>query len=270
METPRPMDRLLCGDVGYGKTEVALRAAFKAVMDGKQVAVLVPTTVLAQQHYDTFRQRLAAFPVTVEMLSRFRTPREQDQILYATGARAQVDIVIGTHRLISAGRAVQGPRPGDHRRGAALRRDAQGAPQEAAHRSGRADPDRHAHPAHAVHGPDRRARHLQPSTPRPRSACRSSPTLGRTTPRLVRQAILRELERGGQVFFVHNRVQTIRGDADAPGEAGPRSAHRHRPRADAGERAGGGDAPLHRRRSRHPALHLDHRVRAWTSPTPTR
>ena len=72
MERVRPMDRLLCGDVGYGKTEVALRAAFKAVMDGKQVAILVPTTVLAQQHYETFRQRLAPFPVTVEMLSRFR------------------------------------------------------------------------------------------------------------------------------------------------------------------------------------------------------
>ena len=79
MERARPMDRLMCGDVGYGKTEVALRAAFKAVMDGKQVAMLVPTTVLAQQHYETFRQRLAPFPVTVEMLSRFRTPREQDR-----------------------------------------------------------------------------------------------------------------------------------------------------------------------------------------------
>jgi transcription-repair coupling factor (superfamily II helicase) len=101
METPRPMDRLLCGDVGYGKTEVALRAAFKAVMDGRQVAVLVPTTVLAQQHYDTFRQRLSTFPVTVEMLSRFRTPREQDQIIYGLTEGA-VDIVIGTHRLISA------------------------------------------------------------------------------------------------------------------------------------------------------------------------
>ena len=74
METARPMDRLLCGDVGYGKTEVALRAAFKAVNDGKQVALLVPTTVLAQQHFDTFRQRLAAFPVEVEMLSRFQNP----------------------------------------------------------------------------------------------------------------------------------------------------------------------------------------------------
>jgi len=101
MEAPKPMDRLLCGDVGYGKTEVALRAAFKAVMDGKQVAILVPTTVLAQQHYETFRQRLASFPVTVEMLSRFRTPRQQDEIVrkMATGV---VDIVIGTHRLLTS------------------------------------------------------------------------------------------------------------------------------------------------------------------------
>jgi len=94
------MDRLICGDVGYGKTEVALRAAFKAVMDGRQVAVLVPTTVLAQQHFRTFRERLAAFPAEVEMLSRFRTHLQQRDILHrlATGA---VDIVIGTHRLIS-------------------------------------------------------------------------------------------------------------------------------------------------------------------------
>jgi len=99
MESTRPMDRLLCGDVGYGKTEVALRSAFKAVMDGKQVAVLVPTTVLAQQHYDTFRQRLAAFPVSVEMLSRFRTQKEQGSILYGL-AQGAVDIIIGTHRLI--------------------------------------------------------------------------------------------------------------------------------------------------------------------------
>jgi transcription-repair coupling factor (superfamily II helicase) len=81
MEVPQPMDRLLCGDVGYGKTEVTLRAAFKAVMDGKQVAVLVPTTVLAQQHYDTFRSRLATFPVEVEMLSRFRTQQQQNRII---------------------------------------------------------------------------------------------------------------------------------------------------------------------------------------------
>ncbi|HEY8341302.1 MAG TPA: DEAD/DEAH box helicase, partial [Egibacteraceae bacterium] len=99
MEQPRPMDRLLVGDVGYGKTELALRAAFKAVMDGKQVAMLVPTTVLAQQHYHTFRARLAAFPTRVELLSRFRSEREQREVLEGLRSGA-VDIVIGTHRLI--------------------------------------------------------------------------------------------------------------------------------------------------------------------------
>ncbi|HKZ16454.1 MAG TPA: DEAD/DEAH box helicase, partial [Geobacteraceae bacterium] len=99
MGKDRPMDRLICGDVGYGKTEVAMRGAFKAVMDGKQVAVLVPTTVLAQQHLETFQKRFSAYPVTVEMVSRFRSPKEQKVIL--DGAKkGQVDIVIGTHRLL--------------------------------------------------------------------------------------------------------------------------------------------------------------------------
>ncbi len=101
MESEKPMDRLLCGDVGFGKTEVALRAAFKAVLDGKQVAVLVPTTILAFQHYETFRKRLAEFPVKVEMLNRFRTAKQQREILEGL-ASGQIDIVIGTHRLISA------------------------------------------------------------------------------------------------------------------------------------------------------------------------
>jgi transcription-repair coupling factor (superfamily II helicase) len=100
MERPQPMDRLLCGDVGYGKTEVAMRAAFKAVTDSKQVAVLAPTTVLAFQHFETFRRRFAAFPVKVELLSRFRTPREQKTVL-AGVETGEVDIVIGTHRLLS-------------------------------------------------------------------------------------------------------------------------------------------------------------------------
>ncbi|SFR04433.1 transcription-repair coupling factor [Desulfoscipio geothermicus] len=99
MENRRPMDRLLCGDVGYGKTEVALRAAFKAVMEGKQVAVLVPTTILAQQHYNTFRERFANYPVQVEMLSRFRSPREQRRIIQDL-KEGRADIVIGTHRLV--------------------------------------------------------------------------------------------------------------------------------------------------------------------------
>lgn len=99
MEMARPMDRLLCGDVGFGKTEVAIRAAFKAVMDGKQVAVLVPTTILSWQHYQTFLQRMDAFPVTVELLSRFRTPKQQEQILKRLKS-GEIDIVIGTHRIL--------------------------------------------------------------------------------------------------------------------------------------------------------------------------
>src|SRR5207248_8821330 len=100
MEQPRPMDRLICGDVGYGKTEIAVRAAFKSVMEGKQVAILVPTTLLAEQHEVTFSERFAPFPVTVAMLSRFVPPKEQDQVL-KDAAEGKVDVVIGTHRLLS-------------------------------------------------------------------------------------------------------------------------------------------------------------------------
>ena len=99
MERPKPMDRLICGDVGFGKTEVAIRAAFKAVMDGRQAAILVPTTVLAQQHFNTFRERMADYPVRVELLSRFRSRREITQVIKDLAAGA-VDIVIGTHRLL--------------------------------------------------------------------------------------------------------------------------------------------------------------------------
>jgi len=100
MESPLPMDRLVCGDVGYGKTEVAMRAAFKAIADGKQVAVLTPTTVLCYQHFETFKERYAAFPVTIAMLSRFVIPKEQKKILSDLEA-GKVDIVVGTHRLLS-------------------------------------------------------------------------------------------------------------------------------------------------------------------------
>src|SRR5579862_8064681 len=100
MESELPMDRLLCGDVGYGKTEVAMRAAFKAINDNKQIAVLAPTTVLAFQHFETFKQRFAAFPVTIEMISRFRSARQQKEILQKVEA-GKIDILIGTHRLLS-------------------------------------------------------------------------------------------------------------------------------------------------------------------------
>ena len=99
MEQPAPMDRLLCGDVGFGKTEVALRAVFKCVLDGKQCAVLVPTTILAWQHYQTFLRRLEGYPVTVELLSRFRTPKQQKEILQRL-ADGKIDVVVGTHRLV--------------------------------------------------------------------------------------------------------------------------------------------------------------------------
>ena len=101
MEQPQPMERLLCGDVGFGKTEVAIRAAFKCVMDGKQVAVMVPTTVLAQQHYLTFKERTRNFGVNVELLNRFCTPKEQRRILQDL-EDGKVDILIGTHRLLQA------------------------------------------------------------------------------------------------------------------------------------------------------------------------
>ena len=100
MESSQPMDRLLCGDVGYGKTEMAMRAAFKAIGDNKQVAVLAPTTVLAFQHYETFKQRFAAFPVKIEMISRFRTAKQQKEILQKVET-GKVDILIGTHRILS-------------------------------------------------------------------------------------------------------------------------------------------------------------------------
>ena len=207
METPRPMDRLLCGDVGYGKTEVALRAAFKAVMDGRQVAVLVPTTVLAQQHYDTFRQRLSAFPVTVEMLSRFRTPREQSQILYAL-AQGAVDIVIGTHRLISAD--VQFKDLGlviideEQRFGVAHKEHLKKLRTELDVLTLTATPI-----PRTLYMALTGVRDISNLNTPPEERLPIITHVGPYSPKLVRQAILREMERGGQVFFVHNRVQTI-------------------------------------------------------------
>jgi len=207
MERARPMDRLLCGDVGYGKTEVALRAAFKAVMDGKQVAMLVPTTVLAQQHYETFCQRLAAFPVKVEMLSRFRTPREQTDILYGL-AFGEVDIVIGTHRLISSDVEFKDL-------GLVIIDEEQrfGVTHKEHLKKLRTEVD----VLTLTATPIPRTLYMALTGVRDISNLNTPPEerlpiithVGPYAPRLVRQAILRELERGGQVFFVHNRVQTI-------------------------------------------------------------
>ena len=150
MESPTTMDRLLCGDVGYGKTEVAMRAAFKAVMDGKQVAFLAPTTILAFQHQKTLRDRFAGFPVRIETISRFRTKAEQKQIIEDAHGRQGRD-----HRRHPSaaveGRAVPRPRPARRGRGAAVRRRAQGTHQADAQARGRADDDRDADSAHAEH-----------------------------------------------------------------------------------------------------------------------
>jgi transcription-repair coupling factor (superfamily II helicase) len=207
MELPRPMDRLICGDVGYGKTEVALRAAFKAVMDGKQVAMLVPTTVLAQQHYQTFRQRLAAFPVEVEMLSRFRTPQQQKEILERLEAGA-VDIVIGTHRLLSSDVRLKDL-------GLLIIDEEQrfGVTHKEALKKMRTEVD----VLTLTATPIPRTLYMTLTGVRDISTINTPPEerlpiithVGAYSPKLVRQAILRELERGGQVFFVHNRVQTI-------------------------------------------------------------
>lgn len=207
MESKRPMDRLLCGDVGYGKTEVALRAAFKAVMDGKQVAILVPTTVLAQQHFETFRERLSPFPVQVEMLSRFRTPKEQDEILIRL-LLGNVDIIIGTHRLLQRDVVFKDL-------GLVIIDEEQrfGVTHKEFFKKIRTELD----VLTLTATPIPRTLYMALTGVRDISVINTPPAerqpvvthIGPYSQRLVRQAILRELERGGQVFFVHNRVQTI-------------------------------------------------------------
>jgi len=207
METARPMDRLLCGDVGYGKTEVALRAAFKAVMDDKQVAVLVPTTVLAQQHFETFRQRLSAFPVRIEMLSRFKTPKEQDEIILKL-AVGEVDIVIGTHRLLTSDVTFKDL-------GLVIIDEEQrfGVTHKEHFKKLRTEID----VLTLTATPIPRTLYMALTGARDISVINTPPAerlpiityIGPYSPRIVSQAITREMERGGQVFFVHNRVQTI-------------------------------------------------------------
>ncbi len=207
MERARPMDRLLCGDVGYGKTEVALRAAFKAVMSGRQAAVLVPTTVLAQQHFETFSQRLAAFPVKVEMLSRFRTPREQTEILLKL-ALGEIDIIIGTHRLISAdvefkdlGLVVIDE---EQRFGVTHKEHLKKLRTEVDVLTLTATPI-----PRTLYMALTGVRDISNLNTPPEERLPIVTHVGPYSPRLVRQSILRELERGGQIFFVHNRVNTI-------------------------------------------------------------
>ena len=207
MQSATPMDRLICGDVGFGKTEVALRAAFKAVQDGMQVAVLVPTTVLAQQHYEVFSGRLGAFPVRVEMLSRFRGKGQQSDIVKRVG-NGEIDIVIGTHRLLSADVRFK-------RLGLIIIDEEQrfGVKHKEHFKSLRAQIDILTLTA----TPIPRTLYLSLSGIRDISMIQTPPEerlpvitqVGAWDSQLARRAILRELERGGQVFVVHNRIASI-------------------------------------------------------------
>jgi transcription-repair coupling factor (superfamily II helicase) len=207
MESPTPMDRLLCGDVGYGKTEVAMRAAFKAVQDGKQVAVLTPTTVLSFQHFETFKQRFAQFPIHIEMISRFRTAKEQKDIIERVST-GRVDILIGTHRLLSKDIKFQDI-------GLLIVDEEQrfGVRHKERLKQLRKQIDVLAMSA----TPIPRTLHMSlvglrdmsiiETPPKDRMAIQT--VVARFDEKIVRSAIEVELERGGQVFFVHNRVESI-------------------------------------------------------------
>jgi transcription-repair coupling factor (superfamily II helicase) len=207
MESTRPMDRLLCGDVGYGKTEVAMRAAFKAVQDGKQVAVLTPTTILSFQHFETFKKRFSQFPIHVEMISRFRTPKEQKEIV-ARVETGKVDILIGTHRLLSKDIKFQdlGLLVVDEEQRFGVR-------HKERLKQMRKEIDVLAMSA----TPIPRTLHMSLVGLRDMSVIETPPkdrmaiqtVVAKFDEKIIRSAVEVELERGGQVYFVHNRVESI-------------------------------------------------------------
>ncbi len=207
MESTQPMDRLLCGDVGYGKTEVAMRAAFKAVQDSKQVAVLTPTTVLSFQHYESFKRRFANFPVNVEMISRFRTAKEQKEILEKV-ADGKVDILIGTHRLLSKDLKFQdlGLLVVDEEQRFGVR-----------HKERLKQMRAHIDVLAMSATPIPRTLHMSLIGLRDMSVIETPPKdrmaiqtiVAKFDEKLIRTAVEMELERGGQTYFVHNRVETI-------------------------------------------------------------
>ncbi len=207
MSSDRPMDRLICGDVGYGKTEVALRAAFRAAMNGKQTAVFVPTTILAQQHYQTFRDRFAPYPVRVEIISRFRSPKDQRRII-AELSRGDIDVIIGTHRLVSRD---------------VVFRDLGLLVIDEEHRFGVRQKEKIKQLKSMVDvltltaTPIPRTLQLSLFGVRDFSTIETPPqdrlsirtVVAHFDEALIREAIMRELTRGGQVFFVHDRVRSI-------------------------------------------------------------
>lgn len=221
MESKRPMDRLVCGDVGYGKTEIALRAAFKAVMDGKQVAVLVPTTVLAQQHYSTFTQRLNAYPCRVEVLSRFRTDKEQRQIIEDLNS-GRIDVCIGTHRIVQGD--VQFKDLGlvivdeEQRFGVAHKERLKAMRQEVDVLTLTATPI-----PRTLHMSLAGVRDMSTIETPPEERLPIKTYVAEFNDELIREAILREIDRQGQVYFLHNRVYNIDYIANYIGELVPES-----------------------------------------------
>jgi transcription-repair coupling factor (superfamily II helicase) len=207
MESTQPMDRLLCGDVGYGKTEVAMRAAFKAVQDGKQVAVLTPTTVLCFQHFESFKRRFAKFPVIVEMISRFRTAKEKKDVLERT-EQGKVDILIGTHALLSQGLKFQdlGLLVVDEEQRFGVRHKERLKQMRAAIDvlSMSATPI-----PRTLHMSLVGLRDMSVIETPPKDRMAIQTIVAKFDEKLIRTAIEVELERGGQIYFVHNRVETI-------------------------------------------------------------
>lgn len=207
LDSDRPMDRLICGDVGYGKTEIAIRAAFRVTMDGRQVAVLVPTTVLAQQHFDTFSRRFADYPVNVDMISRFRSIAEQKEILTKLG-EGKIDLIVGTHRLLQKDVKFK---------------DLGLLVLDEEQRFGVAHKERiKKYKAHVdiltlTATPIPRTLNLSLTGMRDMSVIETPPTnrhairthVLKQSDDVIREAIIKELNRGGQVFYLHNRVQTI-------------------------------------------------------------
>jgi transcription-repair coupling factor (superfamily II helicase) len=207
MESEQPMDRLLCGDVGYGKTEVAMRAAFKAISDNKQVAVLAPTTVLAFQHYETFKQRFAAFPVSIEMISRFRSAKQQKEILQKVEA-GKIDVLIGTHRLLSQDVKFTdlGLLVVDEEQRFGVR-----------HKERLKQMRKQVDVLTMSATPIPRTLHMSLVGLRDMSVIETPPkdriaiqtVVASWDDKLIQSTVEQELDRGGQVYFVHNRVDTI-------------------------------------------------------------
>ena len=253
------MDRVVCGDVGFGKTEVALRSAFVAVQAGYQVAVLVPTTLLAEQHHRTFKDRFADWPVRVELLSRFRGASGSAAAVEGLAA-GTVDIVIGTHKLLQGNIKFK-------RLGLVI--------VDEEHRFGVKDKERLKRLRAEVDmltltaTPIPRTLNMTLGGLRDLSIIATPPAdrlavktfVGEWSDRQIREAVLREIRRGGQIYFVHNRVENIEARGRGPAQAAARGRGARRPRPDVGARARARDARLLSPRVQRAGLHDDHRER---------